>query len=109
MALGILAIIYVVIAVLAIGMQIFLYKDKEGKYTNTLFIVNMLFGVFLSFIAYTSLPSNYTEQKIIAIIFGIVAVVAFLVKLNIRKPAAIIISKLLLTISIVGGIIQLVI
>ncbi len=64
MALGVLMIIFIVLIIAAIIIQILLYK-KESK--NSVFIINMLFGVILSYLTFTFSPMNFTEQKFLAI------------------------------------------
>ena len=65
----------------------------------------MLFGVLLSYIAYSSQPSNYTTQIVISLSLGLLAVLALLLKLNTKTP--LIATKVMLTVSIVGSLILL--
>lgn len=101
MALGILMIFFIFLIFSAITIQILLYIQKnESK--NAIFIINMLFGVFLSFLAFTALPMNYTEQRVIAIAWGVIAVLAMVVKF--KNTTA---SKVMFSIAIVGSLVQL--
>lgn len=106
MALGVLKIFYILIIIGIICSQILLYKPNsklrnEGLY----FILNMILIFFLSYIVYTSLPGNFAIQKVLALIWSALAALAFMIKINTNKP--LIISKLMLTIAIIGNIIQL--
>ncbi|MDT2768201.1 hypothetical protein P7G58_04900 [Globicatella sulfidifaciens] len=104
MALGILGILNIVLITVAVIIQALLYKNKnESK--NNIFIINMLLGILLSWIVYTSLPTNFTEQRILAISLGLISVSAVVVKLKTEK--FIVASKVMLSISIVGGLFQL--
>lgn len=104
MALGILMIIFIVLIITAVIIQILLYRQK-GDSKNNIFIINMLLGLLLSYLAYTSLPSNFIEQKILAIAWGIISVLALVVKLSSRK--FIVASKVMLTVAILGSLVQL--
>ncbi|MDN6195697.1 MAG: hypothetical protein L0I93_04330, partial [Atopostipes suicloacalis] len=58
----------------------------------------------LAFIAYTSFPSNYSIQKLLAFLFGLSGVSALFVKSKVRPT---IIPKIMLTVSIVGAFVLL--
>ena len=103
MALGILAIIYVVIIIFTIAIQFLLYKNN-GKSMNSIFIMNVALGIILAVIAYTSLPTNYTGQRILSITLGVLAILAVFVKL---KNTNLLTSKIILSVSVIGGFIQL--
>lgn len=104
MALGVLMIFYVVLIGIAAVLQFFLYRNKD-KSKNIIFIINMLFGLFLSYLVYSSLPMNYTGQKILAIALGAISVLALALKLKDEKY--ILISKIMFSVSIVGGLLKL--
>lgn len=106
MALGYLMVLYIVILALAIILQGFLYrgKIKDGR---GILVANMLLGIGLAYLAYTSLPNNYTMQKVLAAGLGIVALVGTV--LAYRKEGSIVLAKLLTSLSVVGGLIQLII
>lgn len=96
MALGILVIINVILLVLTIGLQVLLYKSKSS---NGIVIINMLFSLILSYLAFTALPTNFTIQRILAIVMAIVAVLAVVIKF--RNAEFVLLSKIALSISIV--------
>lgn len=102
MALGILSIIFIVLFVLVVIGQFFLYSSQENQFWV---IWNTLLGIVIAFMAYTSLPSNYVVQKTIALVWGIIALVAFILQLRNNETSMLV--KVLLTISVVGGIVQL--
>lgn len=96
MALGILEIMYIILIVLAIGIQVLLYKSKSN---NSIIIVNMVFGLLLSYLAFTTFPTNFAVQRTLAIAMGIVAILAVVIKF--RSEELVLLSKIALSISIV--------
>lgn len=102
MALGILGIIFAVLIIMAAIGQFLLYKNGGSRIG---LIWNTVLGIIISYLVYTSLPSNYTGQKVLALVWGIIALVAFLLEL--RNKETLILSKIMLTVSVVGGIIHL--
>lgn len=104
MALGVLMVTFIVLFIIAVVLQILLYR-RQNKSNNGIFIINMLFGIVLSYLAFTSLPSNYTGQRSLALVFGLVAVLALVLKFTNRK--FIFVSKVMLTVTIIGTLVQL--
>lgn len=102
MALGILVIVNVVSIVIAIGFQVLLYKTKSS---NSIFIINMLFALLLSYLAFTAMPTNFTVERTIAILMGIIAVLAVVMKF--RSEKLVLFSKMTLSISIVANFVLL--
>ncbi len=100
MALGTLMIFNIVLVITAVILQVLLYKNKE---TNTIFIINMLFGVLLAYMAYTSFPTNFTMQRILVIGLGILSILGILLKFNSEK--FIVVSKVMLSVSIFGSLV----
>lgn len=98
----VLLIIYSALAVIAVAAQIVLYNDKAR---NGIYILNMLIGLLLAYIVYTSLPENFEMQKNIALGIASMSIIGLILKSINRNFAYI--SKILLSISIVGGFIQL--
>lgn len=104
MALGVLFIFYLVLISVAVILQFLLYKSKY-KSSNGIFIINMLFVIFLTYLAYTALPTNYTIQKSIAIFWASFAVLAVVLKLITGKSS--VVSRVILSLSIIGSFLQL--
>lgn len=104
MALGVLWILFIVLAIIAIILQYLLYKNNGTK-QNTIFIGNAILGFILSYIAYTALPINLTGQRNLAIGLAVIIVVALLLRFVMKRYE--IASKLLLSVAIVGSFIQL--
>lgn len=101
MALGVLGVFNLLIVMGVLIAQFFLYKDQSNM---KFFVINMLLGILISFLAFTALPSNYTGQRLLTLVFGALAVVAYFVH---SKSENKLLSKLLLSVSIIGNIIQL--
>ncbi|ARK21169.1 hypothetical protein [Sporosarcina ureae] len=96
MALGVLGIIYIILVVIAIGIQTVLYKSKSN---NSIIIINMLFGLLLSYLAFTAFPTDFAMQRALATAMGIVAILAVVIKF--RTEELVLLSKIALSISIV--------
>lgn len=103
-ALGVLEVVFVVLVVIAVILQISLYKSNSKK-QNAVYIGNIALGIILSYLAYTSLPVNFTAQRSLTIGLGALVLLAFLLKFIIKKHEFI--SKWLLSIAVIGSFIQL--
>nr|WP_300004081.1 hypothetical protein [Tissierella sp.] len=107
MALGTLAIMYVVI-VLVSGLGIaFLYLSKSEKTKNALFYFLAIWAMVIAFMNVTSLPSNYLAQQFIGWGLGFLAVAAIAVK--IMKPEKTNIANMLVTASVLFSLIDLIV
>ncbi|MCZ2260501.1 hypothetical protein [Sporosarcina sp. G11-34] len=104
MALGFLQVLIIILIIAAVISQKLLYKPKNAS-GNSIFIINMLFGILLSYIAFTAIPTNYTGKRVLAIGWGVVAVLAVILKLTNQK--LITLSRVLLSIAIIGSLAQI--
>ncbi len=100
----VLLMIFTAIIIATVILQILLYSNKKD--TNKIFILNFVLLLVISFITFTGLPSNYTMQRIIAVAWSALGVIALLLKS--KGANAIGTSKILLTIAMVGGLIQMI-
>lgn len=98
----ILLIIFIVLALLALIGQVFLYKEHPS---TVVFLFNGLLAIIFSWMIFTSLPTNFTNEKIIASIWGIIAMISVIMQFSNRKLYTL--SKLLLSVAVVGGLIHL--
>lgn len=96
--------IFTAIIIATVILQLLLYSNKKD--TNKIFILNFVLLLVISFITFTGLPSNYTMQRIIAVAWSALGVIALLLKS--KGANAIGTSKILLTIAMVGGLIQMI-
>ncbi len=101
MALGYLVILYIALIIVGVALQYFLYRKENMIF----YILNTVFGLLLAYLVFTSLPTNYRGQKIISLIFALVGVLGMAVKLGNRESKMV--ARLMLSLSIVGGMIQL--
>lgn len=101
MALFILALMYLTIVIVTITLQVLLYKKNLNK---TIFILNVLFSLSLSALAFTSFPLNFTIHRSLAVAFGVLTMFSIFVKL---KSTHLLASKWILTIAILGNLILL--
>lgn len=62
MALGVLQVLIIILIIAAVISQILLYRRKSTS-GNSIFIINMLFGILLSYMVFSALPTNYTGQE----------------------------------------------
>lgn len=104
MSLEILGIMYAILFTLALVLQVFLYRNKNERKLGIYFL-NTILGVLLSYLAFSSLPSNFEGQRIVALIVGALAIIGCFYKFLFRKDK--IIGKIMISLSIVGGFIQL--
>ena len=100
----VLLIMFIAIVIAAVILQILLYSKKAEN--STIFILNLVLILVISFITFTGLPTNYTMQRIIAVAWSALGVIALLLKS--KGANAIGTSKILLTIAMVGGLIQMI-
>lgn len=98
MALGYLAILYSLLIVLALVFQ-FLFYSRLDKFS---YLVNMIYSLSLTYLVYSSQPSNYMVSKSVAIFFGLLSVVSFIIRDKKSK-----LSRLLMSLSILAGLVQL--
>lgn len=86
-------------------LQFLLYKtvNEEKKY-RIAFVMNFILVLVLSFFAFSSLPNNFALQRIIAIVWPIIATLALILKY--RKLESKTLPNTLLTISMAGALIQ---
>lgn len=100
---GLLLIIFIVIAVVSSISIASLYFVKDPRSNNIIFTCTVAMGILISYLNMTSLPSNFVFSRIVAGLFGILAIIGVLLKFKKRDHAA----KLLVTASVVLGIVQL--
>ena len=102
---GELAIIFAVLIGGALVLQFLLYKGGKGT-NNTIFLLNLALVVIIGLLNYSSQPSNYVLQKVISLTWIVIGAMAFFLKSKGKESLAT--SKILLTIALVGAIIQMI-
>ena len=99
-----LGILFGVLIVAVMIGQFLLYRKSDPP--TPVLIYNGLLGVLLSWLIFTSLPTNYDGQQLISLVWGLIALIGLAIRFAGAKYAMI--SKVLLTIAAVGGLIQLI-
>ncbi|WP_211745618.1 hypothetical protein [Paenibacillus sp. Marseille-Q4541] len=103
MALGLLVIMFTIIAIISIVSIGLLFTVKNRKINNIIFAVTVIIGIVVSYMNFTALPTNYTTEQIVAVIFGLLAVIALILKFMNKDRVA----KILSAASVVLGVVQL--
>ena len=107
MALGHLGILYVSLIVLSIIGIVMIYIKKGNDITgNGIFSAVSLLGLIISWFNYTALPSNYTGSRIIALGWGILALIAAIMKFTSKDKGSV--ARFILILSVLGGLINLI-
>ena len=102
MALGFLMILYVSILLLAIIGIILMLTIKKEKYVNIVFVMNAVFSLILTYLHATSLPTNFYLEITVAYAFGVLTIVALVLKFGLKKYEQL--AKYLVLLSIIGGV-----
>lgn len=103
MALGILLVIFIVIAVVSIMSIALLFLVKDPKRNNVIFAITVILGILINYISVTALPSNFIVPIIVTGSFGALSIIGIVLKLMRRGMLA----KILATASVALGVIQL--
>lgn len=103
MALGVLLVFFIILFIIAFTCVILLFASKKGKINRIMIWVSSILSLFIAFTSATSLPSNYRVEQYIAWGFGGIACVG----LPYHYKRQDLIAKILISISIILGIIQL--
>lgn len=101
MALGVLLIMNIIIVLGVIIAQFFLYKDQSS---TKFFMINIALGILLAFLVFTSLPTNYTAQRVLALALGALPFVAFYLHTQTKNDMF---ARILLSVAIFGNLVQL--
>ncbi|MGO4185164.1 hypothetical protein AB4Z17_28755 [Paenibacillus sp. TAF43_2] len=100
---ALLLIMFIVIAFVCLISIALLYMVKDPPKNTIVFLFTAALGIFISFLNVTSFPSNLVMPRIIAVCFGMLAIIGVVLKYKHSNTAA----KLFITASVVLGIVQL--
>lgn len=106
MALGYLGILLFALILISIILQVALYKIKDYR-NNTIYIFNAVFAFILSYLNFTSQPTNFTGLRMLSLIWAGFAVAGLVAKLKDIKSYKT--ARYFLSIAVIGGMIQLLI
>lgn len=105
MALGYLLILSIFILIVNILGISLLFLLKNQKLKNILFYFLIIWSILITYINASSLPKNYLTQQIINWLFGLIPIIAIIVKIKRREKNNI--PYILITLSILLGTFQL--
>ncbi|GGI64660.1 hypothetical protein ACFQOY_00455 [Enterococcus alcedinis] len=97
-----LLMLYVILFVLVVVGQFLLYKNSEK---NIGFIWNTILGILFSYLIFTALPNNFIVERVISLIWGVLAIGALIIGNFAQKNK--LISKILFSVAVIGGSIHL--
>lgn len=100
---AVLGLIYWLFAIVIFIAQYLLYRSHAKR---SIYTINLVIALILAFIVFTSFPSNYLLQKGIAVVLALIAIGAFYLE---RFNTKDILAKLLLTLSLLGNFLLLII
>ncbi len=106
MALGVLELIFYGLGILALLMQVLLYKGGMSETVEkVVYGGNVVLALAVVGILYTSLPSNFSGPQLVAVLWGVLAVVSlmFLYTRNSNKQ----VGKYIVSLSLLGALVQL--
>lgn len=84
MALGLLDLLFSITTIVSGLCIALLYYSKKEKVRNATFYFFTIWSLGIAFINLTSLPSNYLIERVIACAFGLIALLAIIIK--VLKP-----------------------
>ena len=107
MALGLLMVMFVVMsAISVIGLSL-MYLAKNSRKQRILFYVMAAWGMLIGAYSATSLPVNYTLERLITWGIGFLSVAGILVYIRSEEEKARMAARLLVTASVAGVIIKM--
>lgn len=105
MALGALFVLFIILTTVSILSITLLYTLKNEKLKNMFFYFLCGWSIIITSLNITALPSNYLVSRLIASIFGLLAVISIIIK--IKKPHKKSLSYLLASASALLGLVDL--
>ena len=97
---GELKIIYIILAIVVLAAQFLLYARPN---TFGIFIINLILALVICFISFTARASNDTTERMIVLALGALSLVAIVPRYTNKKNITL--SNILLSISLIGGLI----
>lgn len=107
MALGYLMILFVGVTVVSgLGLA-FLYLTKNEQVKKILFYVLAVWGMLIAAYTAISLPTNWAGQQVLTWAIGFLSVIGIVVHVKANSPAKYLAARLLVTVSIILGIVRM--
>lgn len=107
MALGLLMILFIGMSVISGLGILFLYLIKDAQRKKRAFYLLAVWGMIIAVISATSLPTNYLVSQLVAWGFGLLSVIGLLVHVKAKSQSQYNAAYLIVTISVVAGMIKL--
>ena len=107
MALGLLMILFIVMSVISVVGISLLYLMKSPVARQVIFYIMAVWGMFIAVVSATGLPTNYTLERLITWAIGFLSVAGIVLHIRSSEDKARMAARLLVTISVAGGIIKL--
>lgn len=105
-ALSLLVIAFIVMTVVSVIGVVLLYLIKNEKVKKGIFYFLVVWGLVITYCGVRSTPLYMADQVLITCIWGVLAVVALLIQLCMKKENRFNIARILVTISVVAGMID---
>lgn len=93
-------------AVSVVGISL-LYLMKSPRAQQVIFYIMAVWGMFIAAYGATGLPTNYTLERLITWAIGFLSVAGIVLHIRSSEDKARMAARLLVTISVAGGIIKL--
>lgn len=101
----ILLAIFIVLTIITVGLIYLLFKtDREESKFNTVFIISFVFVLISSWLAFSSLPENFTTQRIVSGIWPVGGIIALIMNYQGSKESTS--PRILMAISMIGSLAQ---
>ena len=84
-----------------------LYLVKSPGARQVIFYIMAIWGMIIAVVSATSLPTNYTLERLITWAIGFLSVAGIVLHIRSSEDKARMAARLLVTISVAGGIIKL--
>lgn len=82
MAMSLLYILFIILVSVSLLSIILLYKLKSEKSQSFVFYFLCVWSLLITFINFTSLPSNYTVSKVLSSLWGLLTLISVFVKIK---------------------------
>lgn len=82
MALGYLFILFIVFAVVSLLSIALLYVLKKENLKTFVFYFLCVWSIYLAYVNFTSFPTNFIVSRLIACLFGLLAIVAAIINIT---------------------------
>ena len=105
-ALSLLVIAFAVMTVVSLVGVVLLFLLKNQKVNKGVFYFLAVWGIIIAFCNVRSIPPYMTGEILLALLLGLLSVVALLVQLCMKKENKYKIAKVLVTLSVVAGMID---